>query len=226
MPVKYLFNGLLILIFSGTIYAQDIKVWNKWCVHADTAVLFCEAYNELLVVCKGGISIEEVQIKSLDRSLKIGIPEQKHDTLSIVAMPYPKYGSRMRLAVLKKGTKKVLKTIAFTAEPPPVPKARLGTITGGNAIRKEVIEQSALRVGFDSSFYSYPYRIKEYTFKVQYGDTKVSIPVKGFFIPSNVVLEIKKAPEGSTIEFADIKATCPECVVRTLDPLRIKIFNK
>jgi hypothetical protein len=217
---------LLFLIFCTCAQAQtsEISVWNKWCIHTDTPVLFSGA-NNLILIYSPQYKAQDLLVKSLDQSLKIGKPEIKGDTIMLMAMPYLKYSKRMRLAVLDAHTNKTLKTVSFTAESTPQPTARLGTIPAGEAIRKEMIYQSALRVSFDNSFYNYPYRVKSYVFKVSYTGVNVSIPVKGLLVPTDIVMEIKRAPEGATVTFTDIKATCPECDTRTLPDLNIKIKN-
>ncbi len=221
--MKPVFLSILLVLTGATCFAQtdSIKVWNKWCARADTALLFPTA-NNLIQIYSAGIKPTDLAIKSLDNALKLGTPEIKGDTLSVMAMPYPKYGKRMRLTITNKRTQKLLKTVQFSAGEIPVPVARLGSITSATeAKKKDILDQSFLRVVFANSLYNYPYRIKEYTFKSRMAGRDINIPVKGFFITNEVLTVLSNAPTGAFIEFTGIQATCPECNPRTLTDLKM-----
>ena len=221
--MRYVF--ILLLLLSGSmIQAQtdSIRVWNKWCSKADTALLFPTGNNVIQIYCKG-MEATSLVVKSLDNALKTGTPEYRGDTISIMAMPYPKYGKRMRLTISQKGSRKVLKTVNFSAENAPVPIARLGTLTIDKPTKKEILAQNALRVGFQNSLYSYPYRIKQYTFRARVGGKEIVIPVKGFLITNEVTNILSIAAVGTFVEFTDIKAACMDCEPRVLPDLKMWI---
>ena len=215
---------VIVLLVAGNTaaYAEgdSLRVWNKWCQRADTPVLFATA-NNMIQVCGMGYKASDLTIKSLDNALKIGAPEGKGDTISFMAMPYPKYGKRMRLTITHTKTGKLLKTVSFSAEDAPQPVARLGSIAATEAKRKEILAQTALRVGFAHSLYCYPYRVKEYTFKSRIAGKDIVIPVKGFFISKEVQQILSNAPEGAFLEFVNIKATCPDCADRALPDMKL-----
>ena len=222
--MRYFLFLIMMAAFGQGAYGQgdSLRVWNKWCEKVDTPLLFNTANNVIQIYCVG-VKPHELTVKSLDYTLKIGTPEIKGDTISVMAMPHAKAGKKMRLAILNKKTQKVLKTVVFSSDDVPAPVGRVGTIKTPDALRKEILLQTALRVAFPNSLYSFPYRIKQYTFRVKYDKTDISIPVAGFMIPREVLVEIKRAPDGAFIEFTDIKATCPECATRTLDNFKLRI---
>jgi hypothetical protein len=185
-------------------------------------LLFPTANNIILVYSKG-IKASSLVVKSLDNALKIANPEYKGDTISFMAMPYPKYGKRMRLAISSKESKKVLKTVNFGAEEAPVPVAILGNLASGQPTRKQMLAQSSLKAGFRNSLYCYPYRIKQFTFKARVGGKDITIPVKGNMITNEITNILSIAAEGTFVEFTDIKAACYECEPRVLPDLKMWI---
>ena len=220
---RFLFFILLLASAQNTFAQTDsLHVWNKWCARKDTMVLFALGNNKIQVY-GGGLKPADIKLKSLDQSLRIGNPEIKGDTVSVLAMPYPKQGKKMRLAVLNKKTSRPIKVIEFACDSIPKLVAQVGKITGKEAQRKDLLAQTVLKSAFPGSLYSYPYSIKQYTFKISTPKGGATIPVKGIFLTKDILQEIKDAPAGTIVEFDDIKATCPECAVRTLDDLKIKI---
>ena len=213
---------ILLFLPSTWVMAQadSIKIWNNWCSRADTPLVFATA-NNVIKVYSRTIAAKDMVFKSLDNALKIGKPEISGDTVSFMAMPYPKYGKRMRLTVTDSKTRKLLKTVNFTAGDAPEPVARLGTIATTEAKKKDILDQNVLRVAFPNSLYDYPYRIKEYTFKTRIAGKDILIPVKGFFITTEIMTVLSNAPLGAFIEFTNIKATCPECNTRSLPDIKM-----
>ncbi len=165
----------------------------------------------------------EYKLKSLDKSLRIGQPEIKDDTMSVLAMPYVSKSAQMRLAILNAKTSKVIKTVSFTADNIPPLVARLGNIQKDESFKKTILSQTKLRVVFPNSLYSYPYTIKQYTFKAPTPKGIASIVVNSFFLNTLVLKEINDAAEGTVIEFTNITVTCPECATRILPDLKLKI---
>ncbi len=215
--MKWLLVVFIVFTAAVRVGAQtdSITVWNKWCARVDTPLLFPTA-NNLIMVHSSTLKPSELNIKSLDNALKIGGPELRHDTLAFMAMPYPKYGKRMRLEISNKKTRKVLKTVNFSAESVPQPVARLGSISGAEAKRNDVLAATVLRVAFNNSMYAYPYRVKQYTLKSRIAGRDILIPVKSALITPEVANILSVAPVGAYIEFIDIKATCPDCEERSL----------
>ncbi len=217
---------LLALLMAGSFFAKaqtdSIRVWNKWCSKKDSMVLFTGGYNLIQVYCPG-MKPTEFKLKSLDKSLRIGKPEIKGDTLSVLAMPFPDKGKTLRLSVMHSKNSKLIKTINFTCDTIPPLVATLGSLKGTEAKRKDILSQMTLKISFQGSLYCYPYTLKQYTFKVSSAKGSATIPVKGFFITNDILKEINAAPDGTQILFTDIKATCPECGIRTLNEIKMKI---
>ena len=215
----------LILIAGYTVtYAQtdSIRVWNKYCSKADSPLLFIGSYNEIQIYCqtrKPG----DLKIKCLDNTLKTSTPEIKGDTLCMMAMPYATEGKKMRLAIMDKKTQKVLKTVYFSRDNVPAPAAQFGKLPGTEGPRKNLLEQTAVKVIFPNSLYCYPYTVKQYIFKMKHAKTDITRPVLGNHIPVDILTEIKNAPDGTFFELTDIKAIAPECAMHTLPNLKIKI---
>lgn len=185
-------------------------------------MLFEGGNNVIQVYCKGW-KASSIMLKSLDNTLKIAKPDIKGDTISAMAMPYTTGAKKMRLAILDARTKKVLKTLNCYGDVIPTPQAQLGKLTGNQHPRKTLLDQQELKVVFPNSFYCYPYRIKQFVFRMKDPKLELTRPVLGNKIPVDILQAIKDAAPGTYIEFTDIKATCPECVVRTLDNLKIQI---
>lgn len=223
---KKLFLLMAFMTMGCAAYSQSdsIRVWNKWCGKSDTMVLYNAANNVIQLLCKG-IKAEDVLVKSLDGGLKTGAPEIKGDTISVIAMPYPKAGKRMRLQLTNKQTKKTIKTINFYGEEVPAPAATLGNIplTNTHPLRKDVLAQTTLKVVFPNSLYSYPYRVKQFNLKARIAGKDILLPGNGPYLTKEIQQILSIAPEGTFIEFTDIKATCPDCGVRTLDNLKMWI---
>ncbi len=209
-------------ITSASAQTDSIVVWNKWCAKKDSFILF-NAGNNQIQVYSPTLKPAQIKLKSLDNSLRIGKPEIKGDTLSVLAMPFPNKGKTMRLAVLHAKTSKQIKVITFRCDSIPHLVANFGKLKGSEAKRKDILAQGILTVAFPGSLYSYPYTIKGYTFKISTPKGGATIPVKGFFITNDVLKEINAAPDGTVFDITDIKATCPECAVRTLDNIKMKI---
>ncbi len=207
-----------------TVFAQsdNIQVSNKWCSRKDSMVLFAAGNNVIQVYCPG-LKPSEIKLKSLDKSLRIGIPEIKGDTTNVIAMPYPDKGKSMRLAILNSKTSKQIKVVEFRCDTIPKLLAKIGNLPGGDTKKKDILAQSVMKTFFPRSLYNYPYSIKQYTFRVSTAKGSAIIPVRGFFITNDVLKEISAAPEGTVIEFTDIKATCPDCAPRSLDNIKIRI---
>ncbi len=217
-----IFITLLLVGLSAYAQTDSFYVFNKWCSRKDTLLLFTAANNIIQVYSKG-MKPGQYKLKSLDKTLRIGTPEIRNDTVSVMAMPYPAKGKKMRLAILNSKTSKVIKTLEFVSDSVPKPTALLGNIKSGEAPKKKVLEQTVLKVVFPNSLYDYPYHIRSYTFKVQSAKGSATVIVNGIWMTNNVIQEIGEAPEGTTIEFTNIQVTCPECVTRTLEDLKIKL---
>jgi len=215
---------MLLLPFCINAYAQDdsIHVWNKWCAQKDSMLLF-NGGNNVIQIFSHAIKPADIKIKSLDKSLRIGVPEIKGDTLNVIAMPFPGKGKNMRMAILNRKTSRVIKTIDFVSDSIPALVAKVGNIQSNEAARKNILSQTVLKVFFPKSLYSYPYSIQQYTSTVSTGKGSATIPVKGFFLTKEVLQEIKDAPEGTIVTFTGIKATCPDCAARTLADIKLKI---
>ena len=222
--MKKLLFSLIFLLSPLVMLAQtdSIKVWNKYCSKADTPLLFTGSYNVIQIYARD-IKPADIMVKCLDNTLKTGAPEIKGDTLSMMAMPYATGPKKMRLAIMLKKTKKVLKTVNFYGDTVPAPIARIGTLTAPDAFRKDLMAQTAMRVAFPNSLYCYPYHITQFTIKMKYGKTDITMPVAGYMMPRELLQEIKNAPDGTFMDFTDIKATCPDCGVRPLPNVRVKI---
>ena len=223
---KLTFFIVLLMVFS-TVEAQtdSVYIWNKWCARKDTLLLFTAANNTIQVYCRG-MKPDDIKLKSLDNSLRISKPEIKGDTMSVLAMPYPdKKGknNNMRLAVLYKKNSKVIKTVNFSSDNVPALMAHVGKLQGNEALRKDILAQSTLSASFPNSLYSYPYRIKQFVFKITTPNSTATFHVNGIFLTKEIMQEIKDAPAGTIATFTEIKATCPECAVRTLDDIKLKI---
>ncbi len=212
--VAMLWNVQLTLAQSA-----DIMVWNKWCTRTDTAILYPTGNNEVLIVAEG-MDPKDIVVKSLDHALKISAPDYKGDTISFLAMPYPKYGHRLRLSITSKKTKKELKQVSFSCGEEPVPIAQLGTVSKNEAHKKDINGQAFLRVVFDNSLYCYPYKVKGYTFKTRIAGKDYVIPVKGFYLTKEIQTILTNAPVGTFMEFVDIEAACAQCNPRKLPDIR------
>lgn len=212
---------LLISMNFSSVAQDSVCIWNKWCAKKDSMLLFSSG-NNMIQVYSPTIKPADLRIKSLDKSLRIGKPEIKGDTLVVLAMPFPDKGKSFRIAVMNKNSK-VIRTVSFACDTVPTPVATLGNLKGSEAKRKDILSQMTLRVSFPGSQYNYPYTINHYTFKISTPKGGATIPVKGFFINNDILKEISAAPEGTVILFTDIKATCPECATRTLNEIKMKI---
>ncbi len=214
---------LFVLLATGAYgQADSVRVWNKWCSSKDTLLLFAGA-NNTIQVCSHTLKPSEMVLKPVDKTLRIGKPEVKGDTISVLAMPYPSHNKPMRLAVLNAKTKKVIKTVDFYSDEVPAPVARVGNIQTSEAVRKDILAQNSLKVAFPKSLYSYPYTIKQYIFKIHTPKGGATIPVNGFYLTRDILAQIKDAPAGTIMEFTDIKATCPECATRDLPDIKLKV---
>jgi len=205
-------------------YAQQDSVyaWNKWCASKDSMILFNTA-NNVIEVHDATIKATDLKLKSLDYTLRIGSPEIKGDTVSVMAMPHAAAGKKMRLAVINKKTDKVIKTITFYSADVPAPVAMIGTIKGNEAAKKDILKQMTLKVFFPNSLYCFPYKVVQYTASIYSAKGGATIPVAGFFLTKEVLEQINNAPPGTVAVFKDIKVTCPECATRTIEDLKLKI---
>jgi hypothetical protein len=222
--MKRLILFIILLVSNNTSFAQadSLHVWNKWCARKDTMLLFTGG-NNVIQIYSTTRKPGDIKLKCLDKSLRIGIPEIKGDTLSVMAMPFPAKGSKMRLAILDKKTSREIKTISFSCDSIPPLVARIGKLLHAEAPKKDILAQTMLKLELPHSLYSYPYSIKQYTFKIATAKGSATIPVKGFFITNDILKEINAAPVGTVVEFTDIKATCPECATRTLPDIKLRI---
>lgn len=221
--MKQLIVLVLVLTAAIATHAQtdSIYVWNKWCARKDTLLLFNTGNNVIQVYCRG-MKPADFKLKSLDMSLRIGAPEIKGDTMSVLAMPYPGKGRHMRLAVLSSKGRQ-LKVLEFASDNIPAPTVRIGTLAGNEAAKKDILSQSVLRVVFPRSLYAYPYQVKQYGFKIQTPKGSASLNASGFWIAKDMQAEISNAPEGTTFTLTNIKVTCPECATRSVDDVKMKI---
>jgi len=216
------FIALLACFTDAYAQADSVIVWNKWCSRKDTMLLFSSA-NNLIEIYSPTIKPADIKLKCSGWALRIGNPEVKGDTTLVMAMPYPAKGKNMSLTISNKKTNKVIKTVNFVSDTVPKLIARLGNIHTPEASQKELLAQQTLKLLFPGSLYSYPYQIKQYSFKIESSKGSATMNVNGFFIVKEILQEIHDAPPGAIIQFTNIKVTCPECVVRTLDDIKIKI---
>ena len=215
---------ILLCCLSGYASAQtdSIYVYNKWCASKDTMLLF-NGENNVIQVYSKTIRPSQLLLKTLDKTLRIGKPEVKGDTISVLAMPYHPNGKPMRLAILNSHTRKVLKTVNFYSDDVPKPIARIGNLQTTEALQKDILAQTMVKVVFPKSLYNYPFTVKQFTFSIHHAKGGATIPVNGCYLTRHILDEIKAAPAGTVMEFTGIKATCPECVTRDLPDLKIKI---
>lgn len=216
--------GLAVAGAATSAFAQgdSIVVRNKWCAKKDSLLLFYGGNNTIEVFGKG-IKPTDIKLKSLDKSLRIGLPEIKGDTLAVLAMPFKGKAKQMRLAILNSKTMKPIKTVEFKADDIPDPVARLGVIETNEAPKDLIQRQTKLRLFFPGSLYSYPYRIKQFNFRTTIPRGKVDMPVTGVFMNNNILRAIAETPDGDTVTYGNIQVTCPECATRTIKDLRIRI---
>jgi hypothetical protein len=222
MKTLFIFSAMLAGYISVNAQTDSVRVWNKWCARKDTMLLFTAA-NNVIEVYSPTLKPADIKLKSLDNSLRIGTPDTKGDTLLAMAMPYPNKGKKMRLAIMYKKTGKTIKTIEFNSDNVPPLVARVGTIKTPEAPRATILAQTSLKLAFPNSLYSYPYAIKQFTFKAHYDKGGAVINVNGVLLTKDIFQQIKDAPAGTIVEFTGIKATCPECAMRTLDDIKLKI---
>ena len=201
---------------------DSVRVWNKWCSSKDTMILF-DGANNMIQVYSPSLKPAQITLKAADNTLRIGKPEIKGDTISVLAMPHPSHNKPMKLLVQNAKTKKVLKTVTFYSEEVPDPVARVGTIQASEALQKDILKQTTLKVVFPKSWYNYPYTVKQYIFKIHHEKGGATIPVNGAFLTKEILAQIKDAPAGTIMEFTDIKASCPECVTKSLGDVRLKM---
>ncbi len=222
--MKRLIILLAFYSYTASVYAQadSVHVWNKWCSSKDSMLLFTAANNNIQVYSRT-LKPSEILLKPVDKTLRIGKPEAKGDTISVLAMPYPSRNKPMRLAVLNSKTKKLIRNVDFYCDEVPPPVARVGNIQTAEALRKDILLQNSLKVAFPKSLYNYPYTIKQYIFKIHTPKGGATIPVNGFYLTRDILTQIKDAPEGTIMEFSEIKATCPECATRDLGNIKLKI---
>lgn len=213
---------LTISSLQGFAQTDSIRVWNKWCAQKDTCLLFATANNTVMIYSPT-LKPADIKLKSLGWGLRIGTPEVKGDTTMVMAMPYPAKSKSIKMAILSSKTGKVLKTVTFGTDTIPPLMARVGTIMGTEANKKGILSQVMLRAFFPNSLYSYPYKVKQYVFKIATDKGSATIPVNGFFLPQEVLAQISAAPSGTVLEFTAIKATCPECDTRTVADIKLKI---
>ena len=204
-------------------YAQpdSVVIWNKWCSRKDSMILFTKA-NNLIQVFAPGLKAADIKIKSIDNNLRIGKEEVKGDTISLLAMPLAA-ARKTRLSITDRKTGKIIRTVNFNNDSVPQPIAQVGNLTKIEVLRKDILAQLALKVIFPNSLYSYPYRIRQYTFSIHSAKGGATIPVAGPFLTKEILDEIKNAPAGTTCFFTEIKATCPECAMRALGDIKIMI---
>ncbi len=221
---------LAILLFSIALYTpvmaqkDSIYVWNKWCSRRDTPLLFTGSYNIIEVYCQG-MKPGDFYLKSLDKTLKISGDTLIADTLAMLAMPYTTE-QPMRLAIMSKKGNKMIKTVLFNGADVPAPMARLGYVKDSIAPKDNILAQVGLKVYFPNSCYSYPYHVKSFTLKTKYDKLDIKLAAKNHLITRDMEQAVTKAPPGTLLEYTDIKATCPDCVTRTLKDLRIYIKKK
>ena len=218
-------TALILLSLYGPLSSaqtDDVRVWNKWCSSRDTMLLF-DGANNMIQVYSHTLKPAQITLKPADGSLRIGKPEIKGDTISVLAMPHPSRNKPMKLLVQNAKTKKVIRTITFYGEEVPTPVARVGTIQTPEALQKDILKQTALKVVFPNSLYSYPYTVKQYIFKIKHAKGSATIPVNGCYLTREILTQIKDAPPGTLIEFTDIKASCPECVTKSLADVKLKM---
>jgi hypothetical protein len=218
--------AMCLLVSSASAFAQtdSIYVWNKWCARKDTLLLFDKA-NNLIQVYSRAFKPTDITVKSLDKGLRIGTPEVSGDTLSVMAMPYGKSGAirKMRLAVIDNKTRKTLKTLTFCSDSVPKLRATVGNIKSSEALKAMVLTQMSIKPWFPNSLYSYPYSIRQYMFRITTPKGVSTLSMRGHAISQDMQKEIGAAPPGSIVEFTSIKATCPECVTKDLDDIKLKL---
>ena len=207
--------------FSANAQKDSVYVWNKWCERKDTLVLF-KAANNMICVYSQGFKAGDVYLKSLDKTLKISTPEVVGDTLTTLAMPYTTE-KPIRLAIVNKKNNKPISTVLFYGADIPAPRARMGYLKDSIVPKVNILAQVSMRVYFPNSLYSYPYHIKQFSFKTKYEKSDFNCTIKGHLISKDIEQAISGAPSGTIIEFYDIKATCPECVTRDIENLRVRI---
>ena len=215
---------LLLSLFSFLHCAaqkDSIYVWNKWCASKDTLLLFAGSYN-MIEVYSPGLKPDNIFLKSLDKTLKISGEEIVGDTLTMLAMPYTTE-KPMRLSIMNKATNRPIKTLLFYGTEVPTPKAKLGHLKDYEVPKVNIMAQVGLNVVFPGSLYDYPYRITSFTLKTHYDKADVKVSAKGHLLNRDMEQALTHTPEGTVIEFTDIKATCPDCVMRQLDDLLLKV---
>lgn len=207
---------------NGYCQKDSLYVWNQWCARRDTLLLFDGGNNTIRVYAEGR-KPNTIKLKSLDKSLLIGKPEIVGDTVSVLAMPYPKKAKQMRLAILDAKTLRTIKVLNLSADSIPQPIARIGNIQGNESYKKVILSQTKLRVEFPNSLYNYPYTVKQYTLKAKTPKKNVNVVVNSFFLSMLTLKEINDAPDSTMLEFTNIKVSCPECATRVIDDVHLKI---
>jgi|GEM_PF-716453 len=220
--------GLIVflLLAVSTAYGQNdsIYVWNKWCARKDTLLLFNSGNNMIKVYCRS-MKPREYKLRSLDRSLRIGTPTVKGDTMSVLAMPYPDKSRQMRLAIVSTKTYKTIKILDFSADDIPQPIARVGNIEGPEVTKKMLMKHTGLKVIFPNSLYAYPYVVTGYTLTDStVKRVKKPLTVRTHKMVTAVMKAINEAvPDSSYLHFTNITAICPECATRELPDFKLKL---
>ena len=91
-------TALILLSLYGPLSSaqtDDVRIWNKWCSSRDTMLLF-DGANNMIQVYSPTLKPAQITLKPADGSLRIGKPEIKGDTISVLAMPHPSRNKPMK----------------------------------------------------------------------------------------------------------------------------------
>lgn len=210
-----------LLVFCNNISAQSGKVHlrNRMCTLRDTAILFRDSYNQLLIY-QEGVKPDDMILKSPDSTLFVYKDFIIGDTQVYTVLGFAKKKSP-RLLITNKKDKKLRHLIYFNVRPEVQSYARLGNIDTSFAFRSEIIKQDIIDITSSDPLHNLPLTITDYKFRTYQGKDTISINGYGNAFTTEMKEIVRDLPRGTVVEFTNIYTITPDAKPRRWNNIRL-----
>lgn len=201
------------VIFSLVSFSQEIAVSPTM-----FNILYTGVDNPLKIVAEN-YDCDEIQVSTSHGKLK------KLGNCSYTIFPMQHKDLQIKVKAVKEKDTIILGVTEFRVKKIPTPVAKINNKAGGNFPKSFFMSASVLKVDAPENFYfDVQFKVSSYRIIIQKGDHELFNKVINDYKFTNEVKEaIGDAPSGGNIIVTEIKATAPDGIEYTTEPIKFII---
>lgn len=208
----------LILAWSNLLFAQTDSVYirNQYS-RSDGPIVFLNGINLITVKTANADRIKLTNSPGTD----ILDFQVNHDTIQLRLYAHSNHQHFLLLTDTVFG--RVVKKIDFEVQEVSAPFAQVGNIQTSVVSKNILLSQPGLLVSNTNNNYKYKFVVTNYILKTAFSGTTYKVNTIGPYFTKEIKDILTKLPYNTTIEFTDIRATCPDCRNRAFPSIKLLV---